>query len=212
MAQTDKTGRAGEHYVAAELNRRGAYASPFSGNVPGIDIVATDGRQEGMACIQVKTKRFANQRWPVSLRHGWKDIPTDVSCLCLNTCDPGRCAEASVKVSPHRHHDDATSLYDLDEVEGKNGHFWVFVSLEEELQYWIVPDDVVRDGIRKRFIKYLEERGGHRPGSSHHSLVASVFEVDLAPWQSRWDKLGLGLDGPEGDLEPGVDEPESEEL
>ena len=54
---TDKVGRAGEHYVAAELNRRGAYASPFSGNVPGIDIVATDDDMKRMAYIQVKTKR-----------------------------------------------------------------------------------------------------------------------------------------------------------
>ena len=30
---SDRIGRAGEHYVAAELNRRGAYAAPFSGNV-----------------------------------------------------------------------------------------------------------------------------------------------------------------------------------
>ena len=187
MAQTDKTGRAGEHYVAAELNKRGAYASPFSGNVPGIDIVATDDGRERMAYIQVKTKRFARQRWPLSLRHAW-DIPKDVSCLCLGTCDPARCAEASVKVSPHPHHPDATSLYTLPKMEGKPQHFWVFVSLEE-LQYWIVPDNVVREDIRQRVTQYLGERGGHRPGSSHHSLVASVFEVDLAPWQSRWDKL-----------------------
>ena len=51
--RTDNIGRAGEHYVAAELNRRGAYASPFSGNVPGIDIVATDQDRQQMAYIQV---------------------------------------------------------------------------------------------------------------------------------------------------------------
>ena len=55
--RTDKTGRAGEHYVAAELNRRGVYASPFSGNVPEIDIVATDDDGKRIVHVQVKTKR-----------------------------------------------------------------------------------------------------------------------------------------------------------
>ncbi len=192
MAQTDKIGRAGEHYVAAELNRRGAYASPFSGNVPGIDIVATDDERQNMAYIQVKTKRFARQRWPLSLRHAW-EIPKDVSCLCLDTCDPARCAEVSVKVSPHPHHADATNLYELKKVQGKPDHFWIFVSLEE-LQYWIVPDNVVREGIRQRIVKYLEERGGHRPGSSHHSLDTSLFADDMPSWYGRWDELGLGLE------------------
>ena len=32
--------------MAAELNRRGVYASPWAGNLPGIDIVAMDGAKE----------------------------------------------------------------------------------------------------------------------------------------------------------------------
>ena len=72
---TDNIGRAGEHYVAAKLNRRGAYASPFSGNVPGIDIIATDDDQNRMAYIQVKTKR-GRGNWHMSLNHGWARSPT----------------------------------------------------------------------------------------------------------------------------------------
>lgn len=34
--------RAGEHFVAAELHRRGAYAVTFAGNMPDIDILASD--------------------------------------------------------------------------------------------------------------------------------------------------------------------------
>ena len=194
MAQTDKVGRAGEHFVAAELNRRGAYASPFSGNVPGIDIVATDDRQEHMAYLQVKTKRIAKQRWSVSLRHAW-DIPKGVTeCLCLDTCDAARCAEASAKVPTHPHHRDATSLLTLREVQGKPDHYWVFVSLEE-LQYWIVPDDTVRgEMIRLPHIKYLRERGGHRPGSKHGSLDTGIFEPFLTSWLGCWSALGLGLE------------------
>ena len=194
MARTDKIGRAGEHYVAAELNRRGAYASPFFGNVPGIDIVATDDRQEHMAYLQIKTKRIAKQLWQVSLRHPW-DIPKGVlECLCLDTCDAARCEEASGKVSTHPHHSDATSLLTLPEVQGKPDHYWVFVSLEE-LQYWIVPDGVVRDEmIRRPHIKYLRDRGGHRPGFKHGSVHSTISALSLTSWLGRWSVLGLGLE------------------
>ena len=35
-----QVGQAGEHFVAAELHRRGAYAVTFSGNMPNIDILS----------------------------------------------------------------------------------------------------------------------------------------------------------------------------
>ena len=75
MPGFDRTGRAG----AGELNRRGSYASPFSGNVPGIDIVATDENQQSMAYIQVKTKRGPGGSWQVSLRNGWRFPRTSVA-------------------------------------------------------------------------------------------------------------------------------------
>ena len=182
MAQTNKktikVGRAGEHYVAAELCRRGAYASPFSGNVPGIDILATDDRQEHVAYIQVKTKQSAKQRWSVSLNHAW-NIPKGAKCLCLDTCNAALCAEASSKVPTHPHHHDATSLLTLPEIKGKPNHYWVFVSLEE-MQYWIVLDDIVRGKmIRQPHIKYLQERGGHRPGSKHDSTDTGIVVTSL---------------------------------
>ena len=49
-------GAAGEHYVTAEINRRGGYATPFAGNMPGIDIVAFDTDREHFVTIQVKAK------------------------------------------------------------------------------------------------------------------------------------------------------------
>ncbi len=37
-----QVGRAGEFFVAAEIHRRGGYAVTFAGNMPGIDILASD--------------------------------------------------------------------------------------------------------------------------------------------------------------------------
>ena len=47
------TGQIGEHLVTAELGRRGIIATPFSGNVPDIDIVAYANKKT--THIQVKT-------------------------------------------------------------------------------------------------------------------------------------------------------------
>lgn len=51
-----QVGRVGEHFVAAELHRRGAYAVTFSGNMPAIDILASDVVRTRTVSLQVKTK------------------------------------------------------------------------------------------------------------------------------------------------------------
>ena len=172
---TDRIGRAGEHYVAAEINRRGAYASPFSGNVPGIDIVATDEAKTHMAYIQVKTKREGGN-WQVGLQHGWAKI-TPYGCLENGKCPP-ECTPA------------------LEEpICGKTDHYWVFVTLLKDggQEYFIVPDDDVRSYlIRERHQGYLDWHGGQRPGKKHDSLHHSFNDNDLKKWRDRWDSLGLG--------------------
>ena len=65
-----QTARAGEHYVAAELNRRGAYAVTFAGNMPKIDILASDTEQTRTVSIQVKTRRTGT--WHSSIDEGKK--------------------------------------------------------------------------------------------------------------------------------------------
>src|SRR5262249_51384848 len=65
--------RAGEHFVAAELHRRGAYAVPFAGNMPEIDILASDVNQVRTVAIQVKTKRVG--AWQTSLREWTSRLP-----------------------------------------------------------------------------------------------------------------------------------------
>ena len=61
----ERTGRSGEYYVVAELNRRGCYAVPFAGNMPEIDIMATNAGRTRTVYIQVKTKRTGRTK-----RHG----------------------------------------------------------------------------------------------------------------------------------------------
>lgn len=59
-ARNQQTARAGEYFVAAELNRRGAYAVTFAGNMPKVDIVASNVGGAREVSIQVKTRRSGN--------------------------------------------------------------------------------------------------------------------------------------------------------
>lgn len=61
-----QVGRAGEYFVVAELNKRGAYAVPFAGNMPKIDIIACNSNESRTVYIQVKTKR-GGRTWHSSI-------------------------------------------------------------------------------------------------------------------------------------------------
>lgn len=64
-AITQQAGRAGEYFVVAELNKRGAFAVPFAGNMPKIDIIACNNDESRTVYLQVKTKRGKN--WHLSI-------------------------------------------------------------------------------------------------------------------------------------------------
>jgi hypothetical protein len=61
------TQRAGEHFVAAEVHRRGAVATGFSGNMLGIDIIAFDCTRLREIYIQVKTKTHSRFVWHIQM-------------------------------------------------------------------------------------------------------------------------------------------------
>ena len=76
-AINQQVGRAGEYFVVAELNKRGAFAVPFAGNMPKIDLIACNQDQSRTIHIQVKTKR-GGRSWHSSIA-GSKPMtpPTD---------------------------------------------------------------------------------------------------------------------------------------
>jgi len=67
-ARNQQTGRAGEYFVAAELCRRGAYAVTFAGNMPRIDILASNLDRSRTVSLQVKTRRAGS--WQTSIDEG----------------------------------------------------------------------------------------------------------------------------------------------
>jgi hypothetical protein len=67
--------RAGEMFVAAEIHRRGGYAVTFAGNMPGIDILASDVGDTRRISVQVKTKSSGSwhARFPRDAAEGSED-------------------------------------------------------------------------------------------------------------------------------------------
>ena len=69
------TGQIGEHLVCAQLGKLNLIATPFSGNVPTFDVLATDEMCRTVP-IQVKSSRSGN--WPTDARI-WMDITFDAA-------------------------------------------------------------------------------------------------------------------------------------
>lgn len=74
-ATPQQVARAGEHFVAAELHRRGAYAATFAGNMPRIDVIASDKEQTKTVSIQVKTKSGRSRGWQTQTTRGHQRSP-----------------------------------------------------------------------------------------------------------------------------------------
>lgn len=73
-ARNQQVGRAGEHFVVAELNKRGAYAVAFAGNMPKIDLMACNRDQSRTVHVQVKT-RSGGRAWQSSILVGKRMKP-----------------------------------------------------------------------------------------------------------------------------------------
>lgn len=73
-ARNQQVARAGEYFVVSELNKRGAFAVPFAGNMPKIDIIACNSDESRTVYIQVKTKR-RGKTWHSSIERGQPMTP-----------------------------------------------------------------------------------------------------------------------------------------
>lgn len=74
MSSRIQTGIAGEHFVAAELSKRGWIATLTAKNTPGVDVLATRLESDVFARIQVKTRTAA---YKYAWRVGKQFTPAD---------------------------------------------------------------------------------------------------------------------------------------
>jgi hypothetical protein len=157
---TKLTGAVGEFLVAAELCRRGLLATPFAGNVPHYDIIAS-GQNGGHLVIQVKA--INGHAWQFDVRkfldvHMHKDGKRQV----LGTPQP----------EPY------PGLICVLVVRKKTGQDRFFVMEWKELQHLVI----------RHHRAYLTKHNFIRP-KAPESFHVSLLIMEVEPFENEWHKI-----------------------
>ena len=153
------TGAVGEFLVAAELCRRNLIATPFSGNVPHYDIIASDEDGRHLA-VQVKTINRGNWQFTIN-KFVAVEQSGDVQKLGQPLAEP---------------YPNIRFVMVLLGSERQDDRFFILT--------WEQLRDVVVDGYRE----YLNRHGGirpRRPDSLHVSLTADQIKA----YEGKWETL-----------------------
>ncbi|MBT8036300.1 MAG: hypothetical protein KJO21_02030 [Verrucomicrobiae bacterium] len=156
---TKLTGAIGEFLVSAELCRRGLLSTPFSGNVPHYDIIASDD-YGGHLVIQVKAINKLNWQFDASK---YVEITMNGDQQILG--DPAK--------EPY------PNLYCVFVALGENSktdRFFVFS--------WQELSDV----IVAHHTAYLKKHGGIRPRAPK-STHCSISISELEQYEDQWDLI-----------------------
>lgn len=159
------TGAVGEFLVSAQLCRRGLMATPFSGNVPHYDIIASD-QFGGHVVVQVKAINRKNWQFDIS-----KFVIISMNKTFQVLGEPLN--------EPYPH------LYCV---------FVALGDTNREDRYFIFPWLTLRDEIIKHHQSYLNSHGGQRPKSPesfHCSIGISLLEVYEDKWSTIVDAAKL---------------------
>ena len=154
------TGVTGEFLVAAELCRLGLMATPFAGNVPHYDIIAS-GQTGGHLAVQVKT--INGSAWQFDIRQ-------------FMLVDLNGTQQVPRTAKPVPYPDLQVLLVALANATRSKGRFFVMS--------WID----LRNVLNRNYRRYLRKHGGVRPmapGSFHTALS----EKDVERFEGRWDTL-----------------------
>tara|TARA_B100002003_G_C13870742_1_gene425770 strand:+ start:135 stop:650 length:516 start_codon:yes stop_codon:yes gene_type:complete len=156
---TKLTGAVGEFLVAAELCRRGLIATPFSGNVPHYDIVASD-EFGGHLVIQVKAINKINWQF-------------DASKFVEITMNGNRQVLGELGSEPY------PNLYCVFVALGEsNVSDRYFIFLWNELRSLIVT----------HYQSYLKKHNGVRP-KAPQSTHCSISIAELEQYENQWEKI-----------------------
>lgn len=154
---TKLTGQVGEFLVCAELGRRGIIATPFAGNVPQFDVVATG---EGLVTIPIQVKASNSTSWQTRLDL-WLDIEYDAQNRCHVL--KGKKRLPSQKL------------------------IFIFVALGTDKgdRFFILPQAKVQELVHRDYISVMEPKGFRRPkkpesmhcGLSRHTSWSATKET-----------------------------------
>lgn len=158
-------GQVGEFLVCAELGRRELIATPFSGNVPGFDVIATNAVMRSVP-LQVKT---ANGR-------AWQFAADKLLHIEFNPTT----GVQVVKGVRDGTYPDLIYVFVLLGQEGRRDRFF------------ILPKKSFLDVALAHYTAYLARHGGVRPRKPETMHMALRAE-DFAPFENRWATIESAL-------------------
>lgn len=158
-------GQIGEYLVCAELGRRGFIATPFSGNVPTFDVLATD-----LLChtvpIQVKASR--GDSWP-SRADRWMKIEYDATAKKQIYSGPAKLAVPEL--------------------------VWVCVAIASpggQDRFFVLTEADVQNVCVTGYTSWMEKIGWKRP-KNPTSLDCRWAISDIEQFEDQWELIARRL-------------------
>lgn len=157
------TGQIGEFLVCAELGRRGLIATPFAGNVPGFDILATDGNYRS---VPIQVKANAGNR-------SWQFIAT--TFLDIDFDEPTGIQTIKGILRPTK--PDLVHVF-----------VWLKNRREESDRFFLLTMEDLAGLINDKHGSYLAKHSGRRPvrPDSYHT---AIHLEHLEPWEDNWELI-----------------------
>ena len=154
------TRMAGEYLACAELCRRGLLATTFTGNVPELDILATD---KDLQTIPIQVKGNAKGDWMLRAN----------SFLNINYNE-----ETKIQ----------TILGEKDFKKSKLIYIFVKVVDQGKDEFYILRLQDLQRIIVKNYNEYLQKHGGRRP-KSPKSMHTAILLKHLSGYRDNWKLL-----------------------
>ena len=161
---TKLTGATGEFLVAAELCRRDLIATPFAGNVPHYDVIAS-GPDGGHVPVQVKAVN--GNTWQFNIR-AFVDIDFQGECQVLGPKAPPPYPNLQVVL-----------------VALANG-------ARDRDRFFILSWEQLRDLLADLHQQFLAKHGGKRPKAPHSLHVALPLDA-VREFEDQWQVIEAAL-------------------
>lgn len=161
-------GQTGEFAVCVQLGKMNLVATPFAGNLPDFDVIASNSELK-VVPIQVKSTR-GNDSWMAGDARDWLEID-----LCSES---GRQTILGLKSISHP------------------GLITVYVRLSKNPgdrdRFFILTKAEVQQAVRHCYARWLEKHGGIRP-KKQDSFHLTIPISELLAHEDRWSLVQLAL-------------------
>ena len=154
----------GEHLVCAELGRRGFTATPFSGNVPTFDVLATD---EQCRTVPIQVKASSASTWR-SQATDWMDI--------------------ELREDGRQHFKGPLAIANPSLI-----YVCVFVAPPGAAdRFFVLTKADLQEACIKHYVEYMEPRGWRRARKTECFECRYPIEV-VAAFEDNWNVVAMQL-------------------